>query len=46
MRQLSLSAALLALLLAATPAAAEGERPGEFDYYVLALSWSSSFCTA
>lgn len=45
MRQLSLSAALLALALLATPAAAEGERAGDFDYYVLALSWSSSFCT-
>jgi len=45
MRQLSLSAALLALVLAATPAAPEGERPGAFDYYVLALSWSPSFCT-
>lgn len=45
MRQLSLSAALLALALVAPPAAAEGERAGDFDYYVLALSWSSSFCT-
>lgn len=46
MRQLSLSAALLAAALAAPgPALAEGEEAGEFDYYVLALSWSSSFCT-
>lgn len=44
MRQLSLSAALLALALVAAPATAEGERAGAFDYYVLALSWSSSFC--
>ena len=26
------------------PAAAEGDRAGEFDYYVMALSWSPSFC--
>ncbi|AMY71932.1 ribonuclease T2 family protein [Frigidibacter mobilis] len=45
MRQLSLSAALLALALTGAPAAAEGERAGVFDYYVLALSWSPSFCT-
>lgn len=24
----------------------EGSRPGEFDYYVLSLSWSPSFCEA
>lgn len=46
MRQLSLSAALLAAALAAPgPSLAEGEEASEFDYYVLALSWSSSFCT-
>lgn len=35
-------------LLAAGPAAAEGRRaaPGDFDYYVLALSWSPNFCDA
>jgi ribonuclease T2 len=53
-------AALLALLLPATPAAAQyygpgyqGDRnsgrnqraePGQFDYYVLSLSWSPTFC--
>lgn len=26
------------------PAHAEGERSGEFDYYVLALSWSPTWC--
>ena len=36
-------AALLALGLALT-ARAEGERAGEFDYYVLALSWSPTYC--
>lgn len=28
----------------AVPAYAAGERPGDFDYYVLALSWSPTFC--
>lgn len=32
-------------LLAATPLWAGDERPGEFDYYVLALSWSPTWCT-
>ena len=38
-----LVSALLALVLAA-PALAEGEKAGEFDYYVLALSWSPNWC--
>ncbi|MEM8632492.1 MAG: ribonuclease T2 [Pseudomonadota bacterium] len=38
-------APILALALAlAAPALAEGDQPGEFDYYVLALSWSPSWC--
>ena len=39
--------ALLVLIL--TPAAAQDRRqntPGEFDFYVLSLSWSPSFCEA
>jgi ribonuclease T2 len=36
--------ATIALLLFAWPAWAEGERAGEFDYYVLALSWSPTWC--
>ena len=28
----------------ATPARAEGERAGDFDYYVLSLSWSPTWC--
>lgn len=36
------------LLLSAVPASAQSEtrggQPGDFDYYVLALSWSSGFC--
>ena len=36
---------LLALLATlAAPLHADGERSGEFDYYVLALSWSPSWC--
>ncbi len=35
---------LTILLLTATLARADGERAGEFDYYVLSLSWSPSFC--
>lgn len=38
-----LVSALLALTLAA-PVSAEGEKAGEFDYYVLALSWSPNWC--
>ena len=34
----------LALLFAAATAHAEGERAGDFDYYVLSLSWSPSWC--
>ncbi len=35
----------LSLALALTfPAFAEGERAGEFDYYVLSLSWSPAWC--
>ena len=34
----------LAVLLFAASARADGERAGEFDYYVLSLSWSSAWC--
>src|SRR6202048_5448751 len=37
------------LLLACSVSAAEDQRqnaPGEFDFYVLSLSWSPSFCEA
>jgi ribonuclease T2 len=40
-------ALVLALAFAAGPASAQDSRqnaPGEFDYYVLSLSWSPSFC--
>jgi len=35
---------LCLLLLTVLPAHADGERPGTFDYYVLSLSWSPTFC--
>lgn len=35
---------VLVLLLMAGAARAEGDRAGEFDYYVLALSWSPNWC--
>lgn len=34
----------LILSLTALSANAEGERAGDFDYYVLALSWSANWC--
>jgi ribonuclease T2 len=44
------SAALsIALLLAHSPLAAQDQRqnaPGQFDFYVLSVSWSPSFCEA
>lgn len=35
---------LILLLLTAGFARAEGERAGDFDYYVLSLSWSPTWC--
>lgn len=35
---------LCALLLSTTLASAEGERAGVFDYWVLSLSWSPTWC--
>lgn len=41
------AACLLALSAAAVPAQdARQNQPGEFDFYVLSLSWSPSFCDA
>ena len=37
-------AVLLAASLFGRPLHADGERAGEFDYYVLAMSWSPTFC--
>lgn len=36
--------ALLASLVSALPAWAEGEKAGQFDYFVMALSWSPGWC--
>lgn len=36
--------AVLALFCLSQAARAEGERAGEFDYYVLSLSWSAAWC--
>ena len=38
------TAALLALVLTAAAGGARADRAGEFDYYVMALSWSPSWC--
>jgi ribonuclease T2 len=35
---------LAMLLFLALPAQAEGQRAGDFDYYVLSLSWSPTWC--
>lgn len=35
---------LALVLLSVSPALAGGERAGNFDYYILALSWSPTFC--
>jgi ribonuclease T2 len=43
MRQ-ALIAGVLVAMLGAGPAQAEGEPAGEFDYWVLALSWSPTWC--
>jgi ribonuclease T2 len=37
---------LLALALMTGFAHADGEKAGDFDYYVMALSWSSNWCAA
>ncbi len=35
---------LLPIVVFATAAHAEGERAGDFDYYILSLSWSPTWC--
>lgn len=35
---------LMVLMLCATMAQAKGERSGDFDYYVMSLSWSPNWC--
>ena len=38
------SALVFVALFHALPVWAEGDKPGEFDYYVMALSWSPNWC--
>jgi len=40
----SLRTALAALLIAFAPTPLSATEPGDFDFYVLALSWSPSYC--
>lgn len=35
---------VILLLITAYPAFAKGEKPGQFDFYLLSLSWSPSWC--
>lgn len=44
MRKAIVTSWAAALMLCAGSAVAEGERAGDFDYYVLALSWSPTWC--
>ncbi len=39
-----IAGAALAALLLATPVATAGGTPGDFDFYVFALSWSPGYC--
>ncbi|MEL7001081.1 MAG: hypothetical protein AAFP68_22840, partial [Pseudomonadota bacterium] len=36
--------AVLILLFLTATARADGEKAGDFDYYVMALSWNASWC--
>ena len=46
MRQLALVIAAICFgpILLNSPARAEGEKAGDFDYYVMSLGWSSNWC--
>lgn len=44
MRVLAAVLAVIGLMTAAPPVRAEGERAGDFDYYVLSLGWSPTWC--
>ncbi|MCR8725956.1 ribonuclease T2 [Frigidibacter sp. ROC022] len=44
MRQIRRLLLLISAVWAAAPLWAEGERAGDFDYYVLSLSWSPTWC--
>lgn len=40
-----IAAAVVSMLAWGTPAAAQNDRAGDFDHYILALSWMPAFCT-
>lgn len=42
--RLALSLVVTLFLAIPSPAGADGERPGAFDYYVMSLSWSPNWC--
>jgi len=44
MKRIARAALVLLALSPAFPALADGERAGNFDYYVLSLSWSPNWC--
>ncbi|MGR3323779.1 MAG: ribonuclease T2 family protein [Pseudooceanicola sp.] len=44
MRRLACLISTILAFAAPLPALAEGERAGDFDYYLLALSWSPTWC--
>ncbi|RPE66503.1 ribonuclease T2 [Pacificibacter maritimus] len=44
MRKAIVTGLLLAGVTFGTPAFSDGERAGDFDYYVLAMSWSPTWC--
>ena len=44
MRKLIVAATLAIATALALPLSAEGERAGDFDHYVLSLSWSANWC--
>ncbi|MDR5652196.1 ribonuclease T2 [Ruixingdingia sedimenti] len=46
MRRLALTLAAVVMTAAAAPAWAEDEGAGDFDYYVLSLSWTPGWCAA
>jgi ribonuclease T2 len=43
-RNVKIALALVLIWLTAGPAQAQRDEPGVFDYYVLALSWSPTYC--
>ncbi|MDQ0504835.1 ribonuclease T2 [Xanthobacter agilis] len=43
---IGMAALAWAVVLQAPPAAAETDAPGRFDFYVLSLSWSPTYCEA